>query len=77
MVSFEQHIVFPPATQDRVDNLIRLMRSLVLIGILLVVLTIFLAVLGLGIGCLVWRKENSGKGRVTCQCGGQEIRKAK
>jgi len=77
MRHFKLHIVLPPETQDRVDNLIKLMRLLVVIGILLLVLVVILAVVGLGIGSLVWKKETGTgrQGHVTCQCGGQEIKK--
>ena len=77
MVYFEQHVVLPPEIQGRVDNLIKLMRLLVVIGMLLLVLVVILAVVGLGIGYLVWKKETGTgrQGHVTCQCGGQEIKK--
>ncbi|KAK1909153.1 hypothetical protein P3342_011231 [Pyrenophora teres f. teres] len=77
MVSFEQHVVLPPETQDRVDKLIRILGSLVIIGMLLLVLTILLVMVGLGIGYMIWKKENGGKARVACHCDGQAIKKTK
>ncbi|KAA8614587.1 hypothetical protein A1F94_010431 [Pyrenophora tritici-repentis] len=69
MVYFEQHVVLPPETQERVDKLIWILGLIVITGIFLVVLTI---VLGLGIGYVIWKKGSRGKASVTWQFDGQE-----